>query len=400
MNIKNLCWIIFVGGLLASCNHTKTLEIKNKEKGQLKASMVLKSIGEKKFALDSGSAPKPQYMQMYMDSSGKRLFTFLNIYTNAIYFYDYETSAYLKNIPYSKTNIPMPVGYLIKNQDSIYVYNRKRNELILTNRSGQITAIISLINNMDPNNYDWIYSYPQHYPFTVTPILETKKGIIFPGQYMFAIPDTIVNKFKFATQIDPKTNEVTHQHLYPKELYGDNYNWEDEAIFTTVYYDIQPEDDKMIYSFPVSHDLYIAAPGSNSYQTVYGGSNIAGTISSIGKDLKKNTLSQEEFILKVCKTDLYAAIKYDKYRKVYYRFLRKAIPDANDKTDWKDKQVTIIIFDKNFKYLGETDIGTIKDYNWENSFVTEEGLNIEYIDRKKNNEDYLTLKIFQPKIIS
>jgi hypothetical protein len=54
--------------------------------------------------------------------------------------------------------------------------------------------------------------------------------------------------------------------------------------------------------------------------------------------------------------------------------------------------------DKNFNYLGETTIGKgDKEWFWQNSFVTKEGLNIEYIE--KDSEEYLTFKIFTIKNI-
>jgi hypothetical protein len=59
-----------------------------------------------------------------------------------------------------------------------------------------------------------------------------------------------------------------------------------------------------------------------------------------------------------------------------------------------EKPVIVIIMDEQFNYLGETLIGTGKQWNWENSFVTEDGLNIEYIDDNDTEEEYLNLKIF------
>ena len=170
-------------------------------------------------------------------------------------------------------------------------------------------------------------------------------------------------------------------------------------MFPTVYYDLSDKQGQIVYSFPVSHDLYLSDLAVENYKIVYGGSNYAGTISSIDKDLKTSQLTTEELLLKVCQTDLYAAIKYDKFRQLYYRFLRKAIPDATTETDWKDKQVSVIVLDKEFNYLGETIIGTLKNCNWENCFVTPEGLNIEYVDPSNKNEEFLTLKIFAPKKI-
>ena len=75
------------------------------------------------------------------------------------------------------------------------------------------------------------------------------------------------------------------------------------------------------------------------------------------------------------------------------------MPNATTETDWRDKPVSVIVFDKNFNYMGETVIGTLKNCNWENCFVTSEGLNIEYVKPANNNEDILTFKIFAPRKI-
>lgn len=55
--------------------------------------------------------------------------------------------------------------------------------------------------------------------------------------------------------------------------------------------------------------------------------------------------------------------------------------------------------DEQFEYLGEKLIGTAEEWNWTNSFVTEEGLNIEYIDPKDIEETYMNFKIFTIKQI-
>jgi len=364
MKIKNTLLLVLITLILSGCKN-KVVNIENTEKGHLKAKMRLALVAKKKFDLDSSTAPRPQFMQIFTDSAGTRDFTFLNTYNKCIYFYDYNTTGFIKKNSYAQESIALPCAYLIKNRDSIYIYNRKKNELILTNRMGQIVNTIPLVTSGDVKNYTWINSFPQYYPHTATPIIENKSELIFPGQYMTGIPDNIVDKFKFTAHISLNNNTVTYTHRYPRALYGYSYNWEEEGLFPTVYYDL-------------------------SY---------AGTISSIDRNLTTDHLSPEELLLKVCKTDLYAAIKYDKFRHVYYRFLRNAIPDATKETDWKDKPVSVIIFDKDFKYMGETVIGTLKNCNWENCFVTAEGLNIEFIDPGSKNEDVLFLKVFAPKKI-
>lgn len=102
----------------------------------------------------------------------------------------------------------------------------------------------------------------------------------------------------------------------------------------------------------------------------------------------------EEVILN---NDLYGAILFDPWRKVYYRFMQQGIKTTIDKTPINNKPVIVIIMDENWNSLGETNMGLAKQWHWTNSFVTSEGLNIEYIDFTDTDEMYLNFKIFTMK---
>lgn len=387
--------MICIGIGIGACK-TKTVKIVNEKKGTLKASMTLVEASEKQFLLDSATSPKPQYTQVYVDSSGKIDFTFLNTYNNSIYFYDYKTSAFLNKIPFEKKGSKgnSLLAYYIRNKDSIYLYDRLRNRLVIGNSNGEVSGDISLIHNMNYKNPVWVYVYPQYFPFTATPILVANDELVFPGQYMTSLPENVLDTFRITSNISLKDNHVTHSHQYPRSLYGHNYNW-GRGLFTSVYSDLSSKEGEIVYSFPISHDLYIARINAEGYRTVYAGSNEASTISSFNKkNFMRRDLPDDELYLKACQIDMYSAIKYDKYRKVYYRFLRRAIPDATAKTKFTDKPLAVIILDENFNYLGETTLGAWRNYYCENAFVTEEGLNIEYVEDNDTKEDHLTLKIF------
>lgn len=380
--------------LLASCTQKKNVvELQNQMKGKMKATAKLMNTGEKKFPLDSISAPRIRYVQILDDGNNNKSLTFLNTYANAIYVYDYNTLGLKKIVKFSKKDkegINVPLGYYIKNFDSIYIYNKTNNELALINDSGRVVSRISLINKQPFHDLSWIYRYPQYYPSTTAPVVGAGQQLIFPGQYMLSLPDSIAGRFRFEAHVDLNNDSVRFFRQYPPALYGNNIFWENEGLFTNVYSDVAP-DNKMIYSFPVSHDVFVADNDKEGYTSIYGGSNEAGAITSFEKKMPS-----EELQLRVCKTDLYAAIRYDRYRKVYYRFLRKAMPEATYTSAFKDKPLSVVMFDEHFKYMGETIIGTCDNFNWENAFVTEEGLNIEYIDKKDLSESHLYLKIFKP----
>ncbi len=382
--------------LFTRCGYN-SVEIKNEHKGQLTATTELKLTGQKKFVIDNNTAPQPTYTQFYFGNDGCRYITFLNNYNNSIYFYDYDSLSYKQQIIWEKkgpNGIARLTGYYIKSLDSIYLYNMNEIGVKLGNEKGEIYKDFSLC-NQDLKDLNWFYNRPVYYLQTVTPFLETNDEILLTGFFYGSIPDKSIANFKLTARFDFNMNKLHFSFGYPVSLYGSNYNWEGE-LYTFVYSDVHRDLDKLVFSFPVSHNLYIADLNTGEYQEVYGGSNFAGSICSLPKDQKRTT--KEECVNHFMKQDVYAAIKYDKYRDVYYRFFLNAMPESSKSLNWKKKPISVIIMDKDFNYIGETVIGTGEDWYWQNSFVTQEGLNVEYIE-KNFDEVYLTLKIFTLKKI-
>ena len=157
-------------------------------------------------------------------------------------------------------------------------------------------------------------------------------------------------------------------------------------------------EGKMVQSFTNSHDLYLSDWNKDEAVKVYGGSNVAGDICSIDCGLDKEP-SNEQMLEAFLGQDGYAAILHDPYRKVYYRYLLRGMPNATPKTPIDSKNLVVVMMDEQFRYLGETELGTGKEWNWTNSFVSPEGLNIEKIGTEVEDDDYLTFGIFSVRAI-
>jgi hypothetical protein len=243
----------------------------------------------------------------------------------------------------------------------------------------------------DPDSKLWPLYYPQYIPSTAIPFIEIQDKLILTGLAPFSIADSLIDRFRFMACIDMKTNKAEFVHTYPEELYGRNSNWDGGDSFTPVYPALSATGE-LVHSFPVSHDLYLSRWDAEAYKTVYSGSNVAKTIRSI--DWEPNKAPRELVKVHYLQQDIYAAILYDSYRKVYYRFMLQGIPDATEDMAVNEKPVIVIMMDDQFTYLGETLLGKYKEWNWKNSFVTPEGLAIEYIDDEDIEEQYLNLKLF------
>jgi len=384
---------VFVLYLSSCINYPYVAQIKNDKVGAFRSTAVLKITGEKKFPLDSITAPKVEYSQLYLDSGGTLNYTFINKHDKSIYFYDYESSKFLKKISLAQPNIDEsfnPVGYFIKSKDSIYVYNMSAMDMFIADHKGKFYNRISLINNKNLRELTWVLQFPQYYPQSGAPFIRTSRGLIMPGQYMSSIPNDIINQFKFTACINFENDLVSYYHKYPPSLYGSNSNWEG-GWFTQVFTELSHTGNKLVFSFPISHDLYVSDLNSDNYSKFYAGSSNASTIKSI--DAEANKTSRAVVSNSFLKNDEYGTIKYDPFRQVYYRFFRKGLTSLKKTSVWQDKALSVIILDENFKYLGETPIGILKNWYLQNIFVTKEGLNIEFIGDELN-EEFLTLKIF------
>lgn len=389
--MKRFILLLLVLVLLIACSSHHVVRIENEQKGKLTSIYDLRISDSLQFRLDTETAPKSEYIQLYQDGSNVYL-TLLNAYNNSIYIYDYKNNNFLERISFEKEGsdgILGIEGYYIKNMDSIYIYNKLLMEIVLADSAGSVKEHIPLGIRVQS---DWTNHYPQFDFSTVCPLFEKSGKLIISGFTPFSIEKSFLENFRYTAYMDMNSKQVEFYHVYPMDLYGD-VNW-DDPFFMQIFYAISP-DNKMVHSFPISHNLYINEFGSDAVATVYGGCNVASTISSIDWDLTKSQkIPTESLLIHYLEQDLYGAILYDSWRKVYYRFMQKGILNATTKNAINEKQIILILFDDKFNYLGEKNIGNGVNWYIPNAFVTEKGLNIQYIDQSDMEEEYLKFKIF------
>lgn len=360
-----------------------------KSKNEVDKMYLLLEVSELMVPLDSMSPPKPQNIQFLEDDG---LLTFFNPYNNKIYRYNFQKKSYENAIflnSEGENGISRPVGYHIMNEDSIFVFDMGRNELVMIDENGIKKSSISLIENASMSNTDWALTYPQFFPKTSTPILKVNKNLVLTGFFAWAIPEEIIETFKFTAIYDLGEKQLSYRHQYPQNLYGSEFNW-DDPFYTTVYYDWNPDQEKMVYSFPVSNILFEGKLSEDILKEKQD--------SKIGlqilKPLKARDIDRQSMLKHLIESDLYASIKYDKFRKVYYRVLLEGIPYSKDFRDLSNKSVTIQMLNSEGEVLHQERLGDLKNWNYENIFVSKEGVFMEYVDTNAENEDFLQFKLF------
>lgn len=356
-------------------------------------SVTLEEIDSLVIPLDSVSPPKPPFVQLLEEEN---LLTFFNAFNRSIYWFDLEEKNYLERTVINAqgaNQVGRPVGYHIIHRDSIAVFDMLKNELVFINDKGTKLNAFSLVDNLPMNDSNWLLSYPQFFPRTVTPFIRMDEKLIFSGSFMWAIPDKILDTFKFTALFDLSSNVLTYTHSYPKSIYGSKFNW-DDPYYTTVYYDWNPDKKVMVYSFSISNSLFNASLEKEVLNEVVDSEYGAKVV----KPLSKKNPTQELMLSHLMESDIYAGIKYDSHRNVYYRVLMHAVFGIAEAKDLSLKPVSIIIYDSELNVVGKKELGLLKNWNIDNMMVTKDGLLLEYTDMLSTNEDYMVFKML--KLIS
>ncbi len=152
-------------------------------------------------------------------------------------------------------------------------------------------------------------------------------------------------------------------------------------------------DDKgFVFSFPASHYLHTFRKGKLEKHLA------ASSENPVIEPLAKS-IHYEDNAKSVAECYNYFIITYDSYRKRYYRFLFKPVPEGRNIDNltmanvYAYKPCTILIFDKNFKKLGEYDLPNNRFFVIDH-FVAPDGLYISenHPENPELNEDILRFR--------
>lgn len=380
--------------MLSSCNQSKVTHIilENTDFGNLSASKSIEVVDSCSLSLDSCSAPKPIYIEL-LEKDDSIYMSFLNHYTNNIYTYnlvDGGLKSVINLVPNNTRILKRPIAFTFLDDNSVGVLDATLMQFI---RIGLPSGkVISRFDLKDIHNSKWPDYYPQYNISTANHMWNISNKIYIPGQYFRSMPQENIDKCKLMSVINLEDGTVSFRYNYPTKVYGNNANWEGGS--QTEMYATLGHDENIILSYPPSHEIFI--PETDSIRTFNAASTFVKNISSINYEDWNST--PEKLILEnYLHQYMYGPLIYDRYNDIYYRFLNWPIDKIKNSNDASDRNISIVLFDSQFNYLGETIIGTGREWNIRNSFVTKNGLYIEWIDLNDETESFLKFKIFNLK---
>ena len=198
--------------------------------------------------------------------------------------------------------------------------------------------------------------------------------------------EKIIDKLYSGGKINLKSGKFEYFTEFP-EIYH-NHNWGGVRYY---YPYITVNDlEQVVVSYPACHDLLVYDTKKGTKKRIKSGSSLFKTIKPYSNKKEFILNLKEEYIKYYKQNYAYNDIAYDKRRKLYYRLA--IFPNKNyGKSSNNTRKKSLIVLDKNFKFIGEVVLPT--DKNYFNLIDTDYGLAISYYDFNKNTYGFTLFKI-------
>ncbi len=311
-----------------------------------------------RFPLAPGVLPETVSFN-YFEDAGRKYVTFCDNLTRSLNVYDVERQILIKQLHPG----PEPDGVSMEkmsawmmSMDSIYVVNSYY--LYKTSKTGKIQTKFDFtkqqanysaqanVSNITPPVFKGNYLYLPAYPD------------LFPGKL------TEIRKMKMMYRVNLDNGKYTLLYklpaIYQEGLYG--------ALFIMPFYCYNGE--QFIYSFAADPNIYVTDLETNSLSFTGQSQYLDKVILPVKNE--KEVATGEGMTKAFNQRDSYGPIFYDPFRRRYLRVAEKKVsPQQLASRDWT-KSHTLIIFDENFKIIGESIID--KNINLYSIFTTPNGI--------------------------
>jgi hypothetical protein len=336
-----------------------------------KQTIAISKSGVLKFELDSLTSPGVISLQEYHLGKDSYL-VYLNDETGAIYLNDISSKKNVKKIEVGGDHAgfkKMFRGVYFHNKDSIFLFLH-RPKIMLINDRGKILREYNLFNKNDRKNN--IYFRGMNVA-TNAPAFLFRNHLIFNSFVLGNISPNEERPIQITLNLETGIDSLG-KISFPNEYQGKNYG----GLFSELYSVCYNYDKKLaIYSFPICKKVYIYQFEKNSMYRLSAESNYIDDFVLYDESVYKEAKSDPEGEYFMT-TPTYGSVYYDKYRDVYYRMALLPVDKKNVNYEEKKpplKQISIMVFDQNFNYLGEKLLERNKYWPQE-AFVSKEGFNI------------------------
>lgn len=296
-------------------------------------------------------------------------------YNNEILVYNLETKKLEGKNVFSKEN-----GFASNISSFIHISN---DSIILFSKKDSIYIVDSKLNVKKKIKFKFDYKgevISQIDNYTLNPTHYENGNLIFSPIYYDENNENYKNKsFIFKYNIN-SGKFINYSTIFPDSFINSEY-------FYPYFYNCF-DDENIIYSPANSHKIWVVNKKTEKLVEYEMGSDYFREFKSSKKLDRQLTMQDYQYINSYYSR--YSVVAYDKYNKVYYRFFYPGhdvkLTDKNlVELNRNPKRIAIIVFDKNFKKIGET---IFENKNLSNSyFISPNGLHIALISKSELSDN-------------
>ncbi len=333
------------------------------------------------FELNNSKTAYTRGVQVYPTDDPKYLL-FFHSTGNYISIYDLKTEELANEIHFEfegPKRVPRSINYAYThNFDSIFLFDPLPQQIYLVDSAG---------NNIDQFDLQLEDMMHYTYPDGIHPAL-FKKGKLFLPTYPSPMENATSSDYGMIEfDIDRKAFG-TQYNL--SEKYDEGF-WDKHSYRKTVF-TYNEDTDAIIMSFPNDEYIYVTDAQGNKIKH-FAGSSEMKTLKPLANELYSD--DGKTFRMQA-EQGFYSGLKYDRWRKVYYRFAYNPIGKFADRTTL-GKNASIIIINNEFEVIGESPINA-KKYSFGINFINEDGLyffnNYQY---EKEDDSQFSFDLFKLK---
>ncbi len=293
-----------------------------------------------------------------------------------LYSYDLKGDSLISTVDLKKCGtLNNYSGFIIHNDDSLFVYDYKKKELFLLN-DNHILKTFNLQNK-------GVEVSPE--ALSETPIVVSGENVIMSG-----IPISGKNRLTVNDPISLSLNMKDGSVKYGAHMSDDYSKGYFGGVYYNTIYQCKDSQNRIVYSFPASNYIYRYNNNLELLDSLYMGSRYTRKIESTEVPTLKFLKNEEERLNYYAYQDSYANVIFDPLRDVYYRIAQHP---SMDKDKPFPKPFSIIAMDKNGKIISETSVlGKNEKYNTGNMHVCKEGL---LIQEKQDDENIIRFHLFK-----
>ncbi len=302
---------------------------------------------------------------------------------NNLIVYDFNSDSVKSIVNLSQLDSMVFRDHLYHNMDSIFICaihkRTKEMYIFLINNKGEINNSWNISKNSEKFNDAYFYINSNY----LHRMVFLNNNLYFQASYRFKPGSLIKSGITIEMIMDLSNKSLTKIGDLPLEykrgdFYG-NHQWKYSRTIN--------KNDELVFSFPISDQLYVYNKSGKLINTVNCKSEYIDKINPMEKD-KFFDLSAK--IDAYIYSTQYNEIIYDSYNDMYYRIVLHKLnkyTDSGKRNNRNKRKWSIITLDKDFNILNEVLMPDNKF--WKHIIVTDQGLLMKSIENKNLNKYYI-----------